>query len=143
MYQFHTFVHVRPPDVVFGDAIKCFGQSVNTLLVQPDRLTTPLTVSFEQACDSLDRLARMFCEPDGSFVWRSTADGEWQVDGVLSDRGGRLLFVELKGKCPSNAFDQLLRAVGWPDNKLMFQLAEQAVFVDEASFRRVAETTEA
>lgn len=81
----------------------------------------------------------MYCEPDGSFVWVSPAgEPPWQVDGVLYDRGGRLLFVDLKGNCPSTEFDRLLGACGWPAAPVLFQLVRQAVFVEETEFRRLA-----
>jgi hypothetical protein len=57
---------------------------------------------------------------------------------VLYDRAGRLLYVDLKGACPPERFDQLLRAVGWPDAGVMFQITAAAVFLDEAEFRRWA-----
>jgi hypothetical protein len=99
----------------------------------------PMPVSFEQAADRLQELPRMFFEPDGSFVWVGDEQGQrWQVDGQLTDRDGRLLFVELKGDCPANQFDQLLAAFGWPATPLIFQLTRHAVFVDEADFRYFA-----
>ena len=81
----------------------------------------------------------MYCEPDGSFVWTSPQRARaWQVDGNLYDRDGRLLFVDLKGTCPSDQFDRLLTALGWPQTKVMFQLTREALLLDEAEFRRVA-----
>jgi hypothetical protein len=56
----------------------------------------------------------------------------------LFDRDGKLLFVDLKGSCPPEQFDRLLGAFGWPAASLMFQLTRQAVFLDEAEFRRFA-----
>ena len=82
-----------------------------------------LAVSFEQVFEQLSHLPRMFIEPDGSFVWRGTAaDGEaWQVDGNLIDQGAALAYVELKGCCPQEQFEQLLtawagRRSGWRFN---------------------------
>jgi hypothetical protein len=104
-------------------------------------LQVPLPVSFEQASSDLAALPRMFVEPDGSLVWVS-GDGEppWQVDGVMYDRAGRLLYVELKGRCPREEFDCLLRAFGWPETPLIFQLPQKAVYLAEADFRRWAES---
>lgn len=65
----------------------------------------------------------------------------WQVDGQLYDRQGRLVYAELKGRCPPAALDQLLRACGWPGVPLMFQLIHEAVYMDEAEFRRYAATS--
>ena len=81
----------------------------------------------------------MYCEPDGSFVWVSSqGEPAWQVDGNLYDHNERLLFVDLKGTCPPREFDRFLAALGWPRTKLMFQLTREAVFLDEAEFRRLS-----
>jgi hypothetical protein len=103
-----------------------------------------LPVSFDQALAALERLDRLFIEPDGSFVWAGmTAEGEaWQVDGNLIDRGECLAYVELKGVCPVAQFDSLLPALGWPQFGLAFQLQKRGVFLNEAEFRRLARTSE-
>ena len=95
--------------------------------------------TFEIACERLAALERMFCEPDGSFVWTS-AQGEpaWQVDGNLYDHQGLLQFVDLSGTCPAEHFDRLLAALGWPETPLVFQLTREGVLLDEAEFRRQA-----
>ena len=99
-----------------------------------------MSTSFEETRERLSRLARMYCEPDGSFVWVSSqGEPAWQVDGNLYDLAERLLFVDLKGTCPGEALDQLLTAFGWPAMRVMFQLTREAVFLDEAEFRQWAE----
>jgi hypothetical protein len=96
-------------------------------------------ISFEEASARLTKLERMYCEPDGSLVWVSSqGEPAWQVDGNLYDRNERLLFVDLKGTCLAESFDRLLAALGWPQTSLMFQLTREAVFLDEAEFRRWA-----
>ena len=101
-----------------------------------------MPVSFDAALAALEALPRLFIEPDGSFVWAGPApDGQpWQIDGNLIDRGDCLALVELKGSCPSQQLDQLLKALGWPQAGLVFQLTQQGVFVDEAAFRTLAAT---
>lgn len=84
----------------------------------------------------------MYVEPDGSFLWvgeNTEKDERWQVDGNLFDRGDELAYVDLKGHCPPAEFDALLRCFGWPETPLMFQLCRQGVYVDEATFRALAE----
>jgi len=100
----------------------------------------PLAVSFDSANASLAALPRMFIEPDGSFVWRgSTPEGQpWQVDGNLIDRGDVLAYVELQGCCPVERFDEILRALGWPEARLAFQLPRRGVYLAEDEFRRLA-----
>ena len=102
-------------------------------------LAAPMAVSFDEAFIRLAALERMFAEPDGSFVWTSPREGiGWQVDGNAFERDGRVLLVDLKGTCPETAFDRLLAAFGWPEQRLMVQLVRPAVFLDEATFRRHA-----
>jgi hypothetical protein len=86
----------------------------------------------------------MLVEPDGSFVWVSSSarkasdQVQWQLDGNLFDRNGRLLMVDVKGSCPEADFDRLLASLGWPVTPVMFELAREAVFLDETSFRQYA-----
>jgi hypothetical protein len=143
LLQFHATLHARSPEVSPGIAIELRGVSTQTLIVQPAALAHPFAISFEEAATALAQLNRMFVEPDGSFVWVSsnTAADEaarWQLDGNLFDRNGRLLLVDLKGSCAAADFDRLLAAFGWPATPVMFELAREAVFLDEHEFRRYA-----
>jgi len=97
-------------------------------------------LTFDAVLGTLLQLDRMFIEPDGSFVWAGMAsDGQsWQVDGNLIDRGDCLAYVELKGRCPVLQFDQILAALGWPDEPLAFELTRRGTVVNEAEFRRLA-----
>lgn len=146
LYSFFITVHARPADVTPGPDIELQGRKLHTLHISPESLSaTPMDSCFEVACQRLSVLERMYCEPDGSFVWASPqGDPAWQVDGNLYDRNERLLFVDLKGNCPREQFDRLLTALAWPETKLMFQLTREAVFLDEDEFRRfaVAESNE-
>jgi hypothetical protein len=140
MYRFQAVIHARPKATASDPPEPVDGHVCQPLRVHPEMLQVPLPVSFEQAAIELAALPRMFVEPDGSLVWVG-ADGDetWQVDGVLYDRNGRLLYVELKGSCPRNEFDRLLRTFGWPKTPLMFQLVDKAVYLIESDFRRWAE----
>lgn len=140
MYSFHCSIHALPAGVKAGPPIELFGGTYSTLAITREQLeSSAFSVSFEEARSALALLERMYTEPDGSWVWTSCdADAPWQVDGNLFDRGGRLLFVDAKGNCPADEFDEILRAFGWPATPLMFQLVRQAVFLDEAEFRRFA-----
>lgn len=110
-----------------------------TLSAAHARVATPFATGFDEAFSRLDRLERMFTEPDGSFVWTSPREGlSWQVDGNAFEKDGRVLLVDLKGSCPPGALDQLLAAFGWPAEPVMFQLVQPAVFLDEPTFRRHA-----
>ncbi len=140
MYRFYVTIHAQPAEAEAGDPIEIGGRTLRPLRVSPATLgATTFAVRFEDAVAALDRFERLYCEPDGSFVWTSPqAEPVWQVDGNLYDRNERLLFVDLKGTCPPGEFDRLLAALGWPGTALMFQLTREAVFLDEAEFRRVA-----
>ena len=141
VYTFEARIQVRPAQATEGERVELGSAVYRPLVIRPAMLAGAVfPVTFEQAEAALAGLPRLFIEPDGSFVW--VADDirrSWQVDGNLYDRHGRLLYVEVKGNCPAAAFDQLLRAVGWPDVLLAFQLVREAVYLDEAGFRRYAE----
>jgi hypothetical protein len=109
------------------------------LVVPHEQLAVPMAVGFDDALARLAGLARMYAEPDGSFVWASPREGlSWQVDGNLFDKDGRVLLADMKGSCPPVEFDLLLRCFGWPEQKLMMQLVRPAVFLEEHIFRRHA-----
>ncbi|MEW4563333.1 hypothetical protein AB1K70_12455 [Bremerella sp. JC770] len=115
------------------------GLRLQTLTISPVVLGEPMGCSFESAQTRLNNLPRMLFEPDGSFVWaQEENDDTWQLDGVLYDRNGRLHSAEIKGNCSEEAFDTLLSAMGWPGTDLVFQLSNEAIFVDEGEFRRFA-----
>jgi hypothetical protein len=140
MFSFHTVVHACSAEVGEGPEIELRGKHFRTLAVNPAVLVAPMPVSFEQAGEALTQLERLFFEPDGSFVWVSSQNEQpWQVDSNVFDRNGHVLFVDLKGACPEQQFDQLLSAFGWPTTTLMFQLVREAVFLAEADFRRYAQ----
>ena len=140
MYTFYVTVHALPADCSPGPVIELGGRTLHTLNIARETLSkTPMSTSFEETRERLSSLVRMYCEPDGSFVWVSSqGEPSWQVDGNLYDLAERLLFIDLKGTCPGEALDQLLTAFGWPAMRVMFQLTREAVFLDEAEFRHHA-----
>lgn len=140
MLAFFVTVHALPPGTVAGPEVIVGSRKLRTLNVARERLhETTFACTFEESSTRLAALERMYCEPDGSFVWVSSqGEPAWQVDGNLYDRNERLLFVDLKGTCPSQQLNRLLTAFGWPETPLMFQLTRDAVFLDEAEFRRYA-----
>jgi hypothetical protein len=95
-------------------------------------------VTWEEAAMQLEHLPRMIFELDGSFVISGDDAGgrRWQVDGHLFDFDGRLHRVELHGQCPPEAFDNLLRCVGWPTQPLKFEMVLEGVMLEEHEFRR-------
>jgi hypothetical protein len=140
MYEFHATIHARPENASHGEPVQLGQRQVRPLALDPKSLSTgQFAHSFERAIAALGELERMYCEPDGSFVWTSgQGSPRWQLDGNLYDRQERVLFVDVKGTCPREEFDRLLAALGWPETPLVFQLTREAVFLDEAEFRRFA-----
>jgi hypothetical protein len=144
MLAFHATIHGRPVEALPGDEVLLGGNTFRSVQVPREVLgTTTFDRSFEAAAEALSALERMYCEPDGSFVWVSRqGEPAWQIDGNLYDKDQRLRFVDVKGHCPPAEFDRLLGALGWPATPLMFQLVHAAVFLDEAEFRRFAAQSE-
>jgi len=138
MLAFHATLHPRPEAARAGvPHVDAWG-TWPTLAIPPAREAT-FPVGFDAVLAALERLPRMFVEPDGAIVWRGrAATGEWQLDGTLSERNDRLAACELKGSCPPATLDQLLAAVGWPGVAVMFELVRAGVWLDEAAFRRHA-----
>ena len=136
VYAFEVVLHPRPPGAaVAGEHTDQWG-TWPVLEVPRAGLAEPFAIGFDAALASLDRLPRMFVEPDGAIVWRASKPGpNWQVDGNLAEREGGVLAVELKGSCPAAEFDHLLAAFGWPEAAVMLQLVRAGVFVDEPTFR--------
>lgn len=138
-YQFYVTLHARPIDARPVGVRPAAGRELAVLEVPPGALGRGFDRSFEEVAELLGRFERMFFEPDGSFVWVAAAnEPNWQLDGVVYDRDGRVLYVDLKGACPAPRLDQLLTVLGWPDVPVMFQLVREAVFLDEATFRNYA-----
>jgi hypothetical protein len=123
--SFHVNVYARPSDFASNFSLR----------------DAFLPVSFEQALDALTRLPRMDVEPDGFFVLAGETDSvRWQIDGHLFDFGDRMHRVELRGECPAEMFDDLLRCFGWPETPLIFELVREGVALEEAAFREWAAT---
>ncbi len=136
---FHATIHPRSAAVADGPVARFDRGAFPTLLPSTADLASAFSRSFEEVCEALAQLPRMFIEPDGSWVWVSASDQPaWQLDGMLFDRDERLLYVEWKGTCPPESFDRLLAALGWPQTAVMLQLVREAVFLSEAEFRRYA-----
>ncbi len=140
MLAFHATIHSRPAEATFGDEVLLRGLNFRSVRVPREVLgTTTFDRSFEAAAEALSALERLYCEPDGSFVWVSRhGEPPWQVDGNLYDKDQRLRFVDIKGRCPAAEFDRLLGTFGWPTTCLVFQLVHAAVFLDEVEFLRYA-----
>jgi hypothetical protein len=139
MLTFHATLHARPALPLPTRSVELNGATYQAIDPSTELLATPFDLSFEEVYFALERLPRMYIEPDGSFVWTSSVGKtSWQLDGVLYDRAQRLLHVDLKGTCPSEVLDRLLMALGWPARAILFEVVREGVFLEEAEFRRYA-----
>lgn len=132
----HFTIHAAPTGDCAATVREVQGQLLRVWEVSAAALP-PLSVTFEQVAERLSALPRMFFEPDGSFVWVSNAPPSWQLDGQLQDRGPALDYVELKGVCPAADWERLLATLGWPEQKLLFQLVREGIFLDEPALRQL------
>lgn len=135
---YHVHIHARGRQVLDASTIRIGRCQITTLGVGPADLGLAFPITFDDAVASLEKIPRMFIEPDGSFVW--PAD-DWQIDGNLFDGGSRLHYVEVKGNCVGTPLETFLRAFGNDQTPLMFQLVREAVFVGEDEFRRLVAGT--
>ncbi|RIK77679.1 MAG: hypothetical protein DCC67_12355 [Planctomycetota bacterium] len=142
LYRFHLNLFARPAAAVAAGDIVLRGLRLPTL--RAATFDAFLPVSFEQAIEALNKLPRLDSEPDGFFVIAGDHQGRrWQVDGHLFDFGGRLHRVEIHGECPPDAFDGILRCVGWPAVPLVFELVMEGVAFEEPALRQWAAQTAA
>ena len=140
LLQFDIALHRRPERTYPGMAMQIDGVMVEMLMVVMDGGDDALPVEFETAEQQLGQLPRMFCEPDGSFVWTGEqGPAAWQVDGQFYDRYDQVQYVELKGNCPRPQFQQLLACFATTPEQSMYRLIHGGIFVDWENFLKVSE----
>ena len=136
----HINVYAEPAEVVLGkhcldDGSEwewCSGSSGG-----PPRYDRFYNTTFEAAAQALSALPHMLFEPDGSFVWSGQDPrARWQIDGHLFDFSGKLHRVELHGTRRWPVICQLLACVGWPQDRLVFELPRYGAAMQEPEFRR-------
>jgi len=110
--DFHITLHAAPQALPSQGTLYFQERDWPSVTINAADLVVPFAISFEEACDNLGKLQRMYVEPDGSFVWRgTTSEQSWQIDGNLYDRQGRVLYCEMKGACFAEVFRQFLAAL--------------------------------
>ncbi len=138
--MWHVVLQAAPKHTTGGASWRRGELAISTLSLTASELQAPLPVTFETAIGALEQLPQMFCEPDGWFDWTSPPDQpRWQISGQLHDRGDALSHVEVKfdGAVSPTQLDAFLSAFGWPERALVFQLAREGVYLDEARFREL------
>jgi len=142
-YSFDIVVHAKPMSAAAGPTYTLRGVDLPTLAITAAECPG-FARSFEEVAADLERFERMYFEPDGSFVWVASDGGEAgsagrrQLDGMLYDRDGRVRHLELKGSCTGEEFDRIMGELGLPASAIAFQLTREALFLDDATFRRYA-----
>ena len=128
----HVIVHARPEGPLPVRQHSIDGRSLECVhVVGP--LTSRFSFTYETLEQRLAALPRMFCEPDGSFVWRCESGG--QVDGLISDDGEQVVALELNLQAGPNVLDTLLRTLGWPQQSVLFQCVLWGCYLEEPQFR--------
>ncbi len=144
MLRFHTNILASPPAAIEGPVVELRGLLLPTLVGPvggPPVFANPLPITFEGCQAALLKLPRLDAEPDGYFVLAGEAEGlRWQVDGHLFESDNAMHRVEVHGVCPTETFDAVLSALGWPASPLLFQLVQEGVVLREAEFRLWAQS---
>lgn len=134
----HTTVHAWPNATLRQTPLVLWGVSLSALRVESSAVWPSLSLRFEEAMDRLGQLSQLYIEPDGSFVWVSAngASGG-QIDGQLNDSSSGLISVELKITGPAADLSGILGALGWPEERVLFQLVQQGVYLAEPELRQL------
>lgn len=138
MLSFHVSLLAEPSEHAAGPLVSLRGLDLATLVAPdgtPPRLVDTFAVTFEQARDHLLQIPRTDFEPDGYFLITGSTPERWQIDGHLFEYQDKLHRVELHGWCPTEVFDDVLAAVGWPEARVVFQLVHEGVTLREVEFR--------
>lgn len=138
MRFFHVTIHAHDNHEVVCQEVEVDGHSVSVLQFDSTTPAAPFNVTFDDTASRLIELDRMYFEPDGSFVWVSEkGPSEWQLDGLLTDRGDKLMTIELKGSAPWTILATFLGVVGWPQREVVFQDMHRGLFYATDSFRQL------
>ncbi|MDA8744728.1 hypothetical protein N9N28_08855 [Rubripirellula amarantea] len=100
-----------------------------------------MTTSFEDAAERLERMPKLYFEPDGSFVWARDGGNE-QVYGMLYDAAGVVQYCDMRGKCQRDTFRQLCQAVSGTDHlpNLQIMRLPESQWQDFQSFEHLTWT---
>jgi len=139
MRSFHAVVH-RFTGRGSAERIVAVGDgSARGLDVAAEQLLEPWPIDFQTAFDRLEGLPRMYIELDGAWVWVGQSDDgiAWQMDGLLNDSPRGLMTMEIKGRTPRAAWEELRGLLVDPAETLVFQLMQEGVYLPEAEFSRI------
>ena len=115
-----------------GEAVAVWGVADDS----PGLATQSFAFDYDTLQSKLSEVARLYIEPDGSFVWVSSEDASRRISGQITDDGERVLYLELRGKCRWNDLSTVvLKKLDWPETSLAFQLLPESLLVEEQQFR--------
>jgi hypothetical protein len=101
LYQSQAFA--AGPDVLVSE------QSISTIELQQPAGSLP--VSLDKLGERLLEIPNMHFEWDGSAVWvgEGIAENRWQVDCQFYDLGTEIQYVEWRGYCPIEQWDEFTK----------------------------------
>lgn len=136
----HASLHARPADRLPIREIDVYGFHRRVCDVSANQLRHPLSVTFEELTDRFMAQPRLFCEPDGSFVWvGQDQDDEhrWQIDGQLNDSAEGLMSIEVKFAGRITNLSTLWQLCGAPEQRLLVQLVQFGVYLETDEFGKL------
>ncbi len=105
--------------------------------------------SFEQVLERLLQLPGVYAEWDGSWSWTASEKNErglpaWRIEGMIYDRDAKVFYVDMQGRCTSQAWDTIISALEIPEERsLAICLATLGAWVDRESFEIWIKSTSA
>lgn len=149
MLTFHANVYALPATALEGPTRALRGLTLPTLIGAnggPPLFLEVLPVTFESMQQRLMELPRCDCEPDGFFLLagHTEAGDFWKLNGHMQEYQPEgtdepsMHRTELNGECPEGFLDMVLRAMGWPDIELAFELVKEGITLREEAFRQYA-----
>ena len=136
--QWHIAVHPSLSLEVPTQAASVDGQTVQALQIEARELNQKFDVSFDELFETLQNFERLFIELDGSFVWRGTSsDTPWQIDGIVFEKDDRVWYVELKGYCDRQSFNELVCCLAGDESSFIVQSITEGIVVSGREFIRL------
>ena len=86
----------------------------------------PLRLTHEAAIDRMNRLPRMFTEPDGSFLWKFDSG---QLEGTIYDDGERIRYIDIAGRASAEVWSDFLGALGESFESVALELLDSGKVV--------------
>lgn len=136
--HWHIAVYPSLPHAVPTQSAIVDGQTGQALQIETKELNKTFDVSFDELFETLQNFERLFIELDGSFVWRGTSDDSpWQIDGIVFEKDDRVWYVELKGYCDHQSFNNLVSCLAGNESSFIVQSITEGTVVSGREFIRL------